>query len=74
MTSFSVNNKPLGKAMYMISKREKTGMLCPVKIDATESLQEKILKALVISMIRFDSKERPTITVVLEELKVIDGM
>ena len=73
MAYVSVNGKPVGMMMYEIFKRERTGLLSPVKNDVTDSVEEKLLKSLISAMISFEPKERPTIDQVLKDLQFING-
>ena len=67
---FAVNNRPAGKMMF--ESNERRGLTAsPIKFKVKDSMQTKVLKTLVSSMISFDPEDRPTIDEVLAELHTI---
>ena len=58
----------------MYEAKDKTGFVTsPVKFKITDSLPQKLLKAVASTMISFDPGDRPTIEDVLSELQSITG-
>ena len=68
----SVNADGIGEAMH----KWKTGLdvpLPPIKLNASASKGEKLLKMLALEMTAYDSKQRPSVDTVLTELERIHG-
>ena len=59
--------------MYISKKRGGT-TASPVRFSIKDTLQQKLVKNLVSTMIAYDPSERPDIDDVLKELEVITGM
>ena len=61
------NEKPYGLAMHESKKRGGIS-ISPIQFDVNDSVEVKLLKALVSSMTAYEPENRPNIDTVIREL------